>query len=68
MDEKIFELMMDKLAFDVQDYVATQSKVKEFIGEMNKYVNDLKGLLKSHPLSQLHPTIYKLIKDRIQLY
>lgn len=60
--------MMDKLAFDVQDYVGTQSKVKEFIGEMNKYVTDLKGLLKSHPLSQLHPTIYKLIKDRIQLY
>jgi hypothetical protein len=28
----------------------------------------MKNILKSHPLSQIHQKIYKIIKDRIQLY
>ncbi len=35
---------------------------------MNKYLTDLKKLLKSNQLAQMHPKIYKVIKDRIQLY
>lgn len=35
---------------------------------MNKYLTDLKKLLKTNQLAQMHPKIYKVIKDRIQLY
>ncbi len=61
-------MMMDKLNFESQDCLEKERKVQEFIREISKYTEDLKNLLKSHPLSQIHPKIYKIIKDRIQLY
>lgn len=68
MDEPIFEKFIQKLNFDVQDWREQANRVRELIKELARYVGVLKGILKSPSIARIHQKVFKLVKNRTQLY
>lgn len=68
MDEQIFEKFVQKLNFEVQDWREQANRVKELIKELTRYVGVLKAITRSSNISKINQKVFKLVKNRTQLY
>jgi hypothetical protein len=68
MDEQIFEKFIQKLNFDVQDWREQANRVRELIKELVRYVGVLKAIMKSPSIAKINQKVFKLVKNRTQLY
>ena len=68
MDEQIFEKFMLKLNFEVQDWKEQVARVKELSKELQRYVGVMKSISRSPNISKINQKVFKLIKNRTQLY
>lgn len=68
MDEQIFEKFVQKLNFEVQDWREQAGRVKELIKELTRYVGVLKAITRSSNISKINQKVFKLVKNRTQLY
>lgn len=68
MDEQIFEKFMLKLNFEVQDWREQVARVKELSKELQRYVGVMKSISRSPNISKINQKVFKLIKNRTQLY
>lgn len=68
MDEQIFEKFIQKLNFEVQDWREQAGRVRELIKELTRYVGVLKAITRSSNISRIHQKVFKLVKNRTQLY
>lgn len=68
MDEQIFEKFVQKLNFEGQDWREQAGRVRELVKELGRYVGVLKGITRSGNISRIHQKVFKLVKNRTQLY
>lgn len=68
MDEQIFEKFVQKLSFEAQDWREQAARVRELLKELARYVGVLKAIARSGNISRINQKVFKLVKNRTQLY